>query len=470
MNSISKYLSTGGTLLFLILTYAGMLNYSGSLLIFGAFSIFSFLLVLDAIFRPAGISYSFLVLFLSLGFWVKIMLHLWLGYDYLEPIGNFDHSPASWNQALIVSTFGLCGVMLGKAFFQRYLKLPYNLTAQPPAPYWYPSVRPWLWVISFVAIIGIPCLNWIYGLAQIGITPATLLPWPINGLVAWLLGFGLIAWVLTLAGWDQAENRHWCIGYIATILEGSLSSASCLSRATYIFHTIPYLMVLYAGRARVKLYRNCILVLTAWIIFFLVSLVLVMGLRYGNGSPIQASSHQGLNISEPTEFVPKLAEKISLLVVDRWIGIEGVMATIAYPDKSMALLEFASRERRIRGQLDFYTSNIALVKLSDEEKKLFQYASIPGGIAFFYYSDSLLLVLLGMSGLAIILIGSERLVLLMTRNPYLCAFWGMGAAQTVASFGLGIAQQLVYSGFCLLVLGCIGLIQRTSAKRKPAQV
>lgn len=71
-----------------------------------------------------------------------------------------------------------------------------------------------------------------------------------------------------------------------------------------------------------------------------------------------------------------------------------------------------------------------------------------------------------MASLVLILIVCKRLVLIMTDNPYLVAFWSMGAAQIVASFSLGIIQQLTYSGFCLLSLGCIGLIQRASIKRK----
>jgi hypothetical protein len=467
MNSDIKHLHIGAALLFVIMSYVGLMHYSGFPLVYGGFCLLSIVLLLDAVYKPAGLTYSFLVIFLSLGFWTKVTLHLWLGYAYLEPIGLFDHTPASWDEVLTVSTVGLAGVMLGKALFMRYTKPAGSTATLPLVPDWYSSARNWLWSMTFIAIIGIPYLNWSYGLAQIGIIPKTLLPWPLNGLTAWLLGFGLIAWVLTLAGWDHTQRRHWATGYIATLTEGLFSTASCLSRAIFLFHTAPYMIVLFAKRVSLKPYRKCILALTTWTLLFLVSMVVVMGLRYGSDSPVRASSNQSLNTSKPNEFFLKLTEKTSLLIVDRWIGIEGVMAVSAYPDKNSRLLELAFFERRVRGQMDFYTSKIALVDLSEDDRKVFQYASIPGGIAFFYYSGSLLLVFFGMAVMVLVLMASERLVLIMTRNPYLCAFWGMGGAQIVASFGLGIMQQLVYSGFCLLVLGFIGLIQRTSIKRKP---
>lgn len=144
-----------------------------------------------------------------------------------------------------------------------------------------------------------------------------------------------------------------------------------------------YMIVLFTRPISLKSNKKCILALTTWALLFLVSLVFAMGLRYGTESPAKASNNQSLNTSEPDDFILKLIEKTSLLIVDRWIGIEGVMAESAYADKNLSLLESALVKRRVRGQMDFYTSKIAFVDLSEEERKTFQYASIPGGIAFF---------------------------------------------------------------------------------------
>lgn len=58
----------------------------------------------------------------------------------------------------------------------------------------------------------------------------------------------------------------------------------------------------------------------------------------------------------------------------------------------------------------------------------FQFASLLGAIAFFYYSDSLFFVMLGMMILTLLALGGEKMVLRLTVNSFLSSFLGCAMA------------------------------------------
>lgn len=59
------------------------------------------------------------------------------------------------------------------------------------------------------------------------------------------------------------------------------------------------------------------------------------------------------------------------------------MAVVSYPKKSIETFEYALNETRVKNKIDFYTQSIARVVLTDAEISKYQYATIPGAIAFF---------------------------------------------------------------------------------------
>lgn len=195
--------------------------------------------------------------------------------------------------------------------------------------------------------------------------------------------------------------------------------------------------------------------------------------RYADISTISASSNREIVLignesltKTGSTAASKIVKLVSQLFVDRWIGLEGVMAVVSFPQKGGGLFVQALTERRERGKLDIFTKKIALSGLGDKDAEVFQYASIPGGAAFFYYTGSLWWVFGGMVALTLLMLLSERLIVFLTGNPYLSAFWGAGVAQTVASFGLATGQTAVYYAVCLSSVFFISIIQKISPAAK----
>jgi hypothetical protein len=123
--------------------------------------------------------------------------------------------------------------------------------------------------------------------------------------------------------------------------------------------------------------------------------------------------------------------KILSLVADRWIGLEGVMAVTAYPEKSPALLLHAMTTKREVGKPTKFQEISNSQYLSIDNSK-WQFASLPGASAFLYFSGSLWIVLLGMASFAFLLQLAEQFVFAFTTNPLLCSLIGLTASNTIA--------------------------------------
>lgn len=74
----------------------GALHYQGHFSNYAAFSLIFLALLLSAFYRTPSFGYMFFVIFLWLGFWLKLVLHAWFSYEYIEPIGAFVSSSAAW--------------------------------------------------------------------------------------------------------------------------------------------------------------------------------------------------------------------------------------------------------------------------------------------------------------------------------------------------------------------------------------
>lgn len=98
--------------LFLGLFSIGMMQYTESKLIYTLFSLIFFLLLLSGFYKTITYSYLFLSIFLFLGFWFKLTIHLILDYPYVEPIGLFYSSDSSMDDVLIVSMVGAIAILI----------------------------------------------------------------------------------------------------------------------------------------------------------------------------------------------------------------------------------------------------------------------------------------------------------------------------------------------------------------------
>lgn len=146
------------------------------------------------------------------------------------------------------------------------------------------------------------------------------------------------------------------------------------------------------------------------------------------------------------------AKRILQLSVDRWIGLEGVMAVQSYEDKSIGLLWKALTNKSEVDRPDIYQAISNSIYLKSDTVK-FRFATLPGISAFLYYSNSLFIVLLGTFIFSLAILFIEVVISGLTENPILCSLYGAMMASNVSQFGISPRQSLPY--YLMLAFGIL---------------
>jgi hypothetical protein len=451
-----RWLYLIGIPVWIFLLLAGFIGYPGSKLTYLLFSLVFNLLLVSGIYHQKNYSYLFLVVFLWLGFWFKFTANFFLfgNFPFGEPVGNFNSSPAAWDEVACISIVGAIGVMIARLSYSLF-KLPSTLLAcdTNPPPAWYPALRGWIWFVILFFAAGFAAINVIYGILQVGLAPRTILHWPLNAAIAWMVSIGSAIAIATLLGWDLALRKEMTIPVYAVLVEALFSTISLLSRANYPFHAVPQIIVLIKNRSLLKQFSKLKAAIfgLVFLIFFAVSIVGVSQLRDYNykaysTSPSTISEGPASNGKTDGEVAPEVPSLrwilLHQLLVNRWIGLEGIMAISSHPVKNLELLREMMLEKRELGKPTLYQ------KISNSDYQTadpkYQFASLPGAIAFFFYSGSLIITMICMVGITLLIMLSESMIFWLTKNPLICSIFGLTAANTVAQFGVSPRQDIPY--------------------------
>jgi hypothetical protein len=150
---------------------------------------------------------------------------------------------------------------------------------------------------------------------------------------------------------------------------------------------------------------------------------------------------------------------LARFAVDRWVGVEGVMAISAYSNKGVDLLSQGLLERREIGKDNLYVEIVSPAFYGVVDKSKFEFSEIPGAIAFLYYGNQFWIVAFGMFLLVFFVLASEALVFKLTLNPLVGALWGGVAANAVAQMGVAPRSLLIFFLEMISGIAAICLVQ-----------
>jgi hypothetical protein len=500
-----------GGLLLVALPAAAAPRYPGSVFSFLLFQVSYSALLLLAIPRPRRYAYTALAILLFLGFWAKFNIHSIFDYAFQEPIGSFDSSGKSWDRAMTVASAAAIGVVLARLAqlaWDRRRDRAQSRTVTPPGcrtfriPGWYPSHRRSFWLGTAAVGIALAAANATGAFYETGVDPRIMLPLHLNVLIGWGVELGVALWIAMLIHWEEmATSESPGRALMAPLIEAPVTTVSALSRGIYLFHLLPYGLVLLDDRQDLwrKLSGRRLGALAALtLIGFVLSLGATSALRlavYPQAAPIPTGSAPTLDVqqrvaaatsrsTEPTsrtttdsprlpaarvfnlavvaasrfgsQRVAFMVHQVFTLFTDRWTGLEGVMAVSSHKKLGWSLLSSALEESPGTGQHAKYQL-IAGANLVYANYPGFTFLSLPGVVGILDYSGSLLVVLLGMALITSVLLTLEWLTLHFTSNPYLAAVTGVAFANELAEASF---PYLVGTFFVLLIasLACIATL------------
>jgi hypothetical protein len=282
------------------------------------------------------------------------------------------------------------------------------------APRWFTRHGRLVWVLTLVAVVAVNAANLKFAFYQIGINAQNVLPLRLHVGLSWLVNIGFALWIAALVWWDFAARPPSLARNIGfAFAEAFASSVSAFSRILYLVHAAPYWLALWEERRRVRA-----LLPALFILLFLASVFAVFALR---ASYYPANADLGRNI--------KL--EIPQLVVQRWVGLEGVLAVGSLPDRNAALLVSAITESPKSGADSLY-QRTARIRYRVEDARTFTFGSNAGPVAVLLFSGSLVVVALGMALVVGILLATEAAAARWTGNPFLLAVAGAALANVVS--------------------------------------
>lgn len=489
-----------------ILAVFAFIGYAGNGYVYVLFTIVANLILYFGFRKNAIFFDTFIGIFFWLGFWLKLTVRVvFFGGLFNEPVGNFDGSGAAFDTALLVSSCGMLG-LLSASFLREKLSCNYPLKIQGIAQQGLFSVyRSHRKVIlaGFVVLFFITAVtNAYFGIYQRGGITRTTLPFGLNGIYKWLLLFGLASFSALILRFEFEIKRETSfLAMFLSLLESFVSNLSLLSRGMILnsgalIYGVFVSRKFHSIKSNVQFFAVTLFVLASLSVG---SLFLSNYLRLSNevkniyiiaevkapsvqipekqGNTIQSNDRQSV-AAQPAgtrgvidqiltvKGIPLLPSIINMtlkLFVDRWVGMEGVMAVSSYSDLGLDLWKKAWKETYNENETSFYDNTFIKSPYIIVDKTKFHFISLPGVIAFFFYPGSFLFLFAGMFVLGVIAAIIEYFVFrLGGKNVILCSLLAQVVAFRYLSFGYVPMQSYLLFGTIFLNLFIIYFADKAS--------
>lgn len=301
--------------------------------LFWLFSLLSFMLVYFAVNQKISWFFLFFGIFFFLGCWQKVVIHHIFGYEYVEPVGDFDNAYDQWSAYYVSASSMALGLILARLFALVLGGLAGSLGE------WRVNYKPvtnieWWGLVLLSAIFYY--FNNKFAFFVTGVNPKIVLPLSFNAPVSFIALIGVPVVVSLYVSRDLLSVRSLRFrALLVLLLISTMASVSMASRAAVVMQVIPilvassYVLVTRFGK-RLNIYP--FLMLFGFLIF---SIFLVSVYR------INVFIGAGVDFNE--YMYHYLFESLKL-VVDRWIGAEAIMVSVAESAGSVELLFDLIRE------------------------------------------------------------------------------------------------------------------------------
>jgi len=459
----------------LLLTLITLGSYQGNPFVYLLFSLLlNILLYLglrtDSIFFDTFIGGLF-----WLGYWLKFSIRTsFMEGRFHEFVGYFDYSGAGFDHALLATSCGVSGLIGARLIRARFcftyvssenLSRIRKFAFEPLFDFYRENKK--VILIGFVALILFTALtNMYFGFYQRGSIPRTVLPYGLGGIYTWLLLFGLasISAVLIHMEFRLRERVSFAV-ILIVLMELLLSNISLLSRGM-ILNGSALLVGVYAfsriSRSRFRV-LDVSVTLVAFVLLFVASVVAVNTMRdYFRAA--QFESREEMEEWRKTTGDPEVyrAEHFKtdtkVLFLDRWVGMEGILAVSSYPEPGWELWREAWREEFVRWGSSLYDRKIAKSPVADLDLSHYHFISMPGILAFFYYPGSYLFLFFAMILVGALAAAIEFLTFRFGgANLILCSLIGFVVAYRFAHFGYAPSRSYVLGGAIVLNVALIFL-------------
>jgi hypothetical protein len=303
----------------------------------------------------------------------------------------------------------------------------------------------------FLLFFSVSILNILFGIYQKGSITQTILPYGLSGVFKWLILFGLASFSTLLLKYELIAKKEISFMVILfVLLEGFSTNTSLLSRGMILnVSALVYGVYVSCKSNLITLsFRTMAVSFSLFCVLFVGSVVVVNDLR-SSGRGYLRDGADGVTTTAATAATA--ATVATPLFLDRWVGIEGVMAVSSSSRLGWNLFKDALGEKYSENTMGFYDANLIESPYKTTDFSKHHHLSLPGILAFFFYPGSFVFLFFCMLLLGIFAASIEWGVYIFGgRNLILCALMSEVVAYRYASFGYVPAQSYLLFGTIFL--------------------
>lgn len=440
-----------------LLTINAYIHYAGEGYVYLLFTVISNVLLYLGFRKKALFFDTFIGIFFWLGFWLKVTVRVGFSSGvFHEPTGSFDGSGAAFDRGLLVASSGLFALVVATLIRERFFCYPDkdNQEIVQKGLFNIYQKNRGLVLISFIFLFLFISLNNLYfGIYQRGQAPGIILPYGLSGIYKWLLLFGLASFAAVILRFEYFLGRS--NPYLVSILslgESFASNVSLLSRGM-ILNSVALFYGLFKSLKSNSVNLTLQFAFTVSLVFLVLfgSSVLVVNYLRSHDTAFSKSSVYGSNSGVDGQNMAVVQSLTTPLFIDRWVGIEGVLAVSSSPKVGSDLWVEAWQEVYSDYGTSFYDLNLIKSPYLEMDATKNHYISLPGIIAFFFYPGSFFL-LFGMMFLAGVIGAAIEIFVYKFggKNLILCSLLAQVVAFRFASFGYVPSQTYLLFGTLFL--------------------
>ena len=406
------------SILLSIIFLAGLYVYTGNKLIYLSFGLLNIYLIYFAFRKNASFFETFfsVLLFFGFGFKFSIIISFTDGM-FREGVGNFDYSASSFDFALTTSSLALLSFIVAGHLREFFFNYPSQLSETSLNKNFYKNNRLKIIFFFLILIFSIFTVNVFFAVYQKGLVPINDYNFFFSGFIKWSLLYGLTA-IATLIIFLEINSfkKFFSLTVLLAIFETFISSISMLSRGM-IFNAAAIIFGIYKFCKKKKIIfdkKYFFLYIIFTILLFYISVISVNHIR-SNFFYIGKSVSKDITDMENYKKTPKDAKDKKILkpkrfniidsnneffylAVNRWVGIDAVLAVTQNRDKlNFSLIKESLKEKFIKNEPTFYEKTFNL----EQQVTIDIYENVKGNtltgiIAFLFYPGSFLFLISGM--------------------------------------------------------------------------
>jgi len=444
----------------------GLKNYPGSAFVLLMFDFLSYLIILNAINGRTSLFDNFIAFYLTMGFFIKLNILSYLGGDYFKILTSLstqhEVTPEILDKALIASCISFAGILATSLFFRnKFILLADKIVFSAATYKIYLKHRKNIILFFILSILILSISNFFFGIYTKGgissYNPSIQL------FYKYFLSFGFTFFILHILHFELHKKKSFPVLFSSLIFfENMLSSTSQYSRAM-ILTSLSILLGIYKHCKIKKLsldIKAFSLIVCMIFLFFITSFYVVTSKRNIEFLDADFNSQfittpENLVKTSHSTFIEKWTKG---MLIERWVGIEGIIAVSSSPKLSWDFFKLSLSEKNIRG-LSFYDANFIKSAYVDVDFTKKQFVTLPGFIAYFFYSGSFFFLFLLVSfSMAVgylieyfsIYITSENYVIVAFTSNLIAYRWihfGYMPLNTIQYFISIVATLLLYYYF-----------------------